>query len=602
MKLGTRIRGGFSIVVSLLLLVTIIFLYVSKQLTKSSDHVRENVEFECFLKQAEIDHLKWLSDLSDNVFLDKPFNKATDSHLCNFGKWYYDYIKSEDYQKEPEAYQALIKQLEIPHSKLHATSLEIISNMQQGNNQEAQNIYLQQSQAIFHEIASILSQVDDTTQQKVDQAKTDEQHLVRTSRTILLFISFLSIITAIVLALLITRSVTLPLNKIVVVMEEIAKGAGDLTKRISLAKPQNCSKQINCGKTDCRSFQKTVECWRTSGSFNPHPECPKITQKIYSSCKECPVYKKGVQDEVSELGTLFNAFMDKLHDLIFSVRRSTDEVATATSQISSTAMELATGAEEQNGQADTVAASAQEMAAAIIENAKNATSTTQISQQTSTKAQEGITVINETHQRMQQIVTSTDNTGSIIDSLSHRAGQIGEIIQVIDDIADQTNLLALNAAIEAARAGEQGKGFAVVADEVRKLAERTSTATKEISETIHAIINDTKDAATAMHDAKGVVTDGLEITQKTRTVLDDIISSVEQSVIMVEQIATATEQQSSSSEEISKNIEGISSVTKQTADVSEELAKTASLLHSQTDSLKQLVSQFKLNETVIHSN
>ena len=473
--------------------------------------------------------------------------------------------------------------------------------MQLGDSDVAQDIYVNQSQKAFHEISAIFSKIEEMTQEKVDLAKSDELHLVRSSRNTLLMISLISIVAAIILALLITRSVTVPLKKVVDVMEDIAKGAGDLTKRIHLAKPQNCSNLTECGETDCRSYQKTVECWRTSGSYNPNPDCPKITQKIYESCKECDVYKKGVQDEVSELGALFNAFMDKLHDLIFKVRRSTEEVAAATSQISSTAMELATGAEEQNSQADAVAASAQEMSAAIIQNAKNASSTSHVSQNASVKAQEGIEVIDETHQRMQHIVSSTEKTGEIIDSLSHRAGQIGEIIQVIDDIADQTNLLALNAAIEAARAGEQGKGFAVVADEVRKLAERTTKATKEISDTIHAIIDDTKNASTAMHEAKGVVTVGMEITEKTKSVLDEIIVSVKESLSMVEQIAAATEEQSSTSEEISKNVEGISSVTKQTADVSEELAETATQLNSQTDSLRHLVSEFKLSETEVLS-
>jgi methyl-accepting chemotaxis protein len=195
---------------------------------------------------------------------------------------------------------------------------------------------------------------------------------------------------------------------------------------------------------------------------------------------------------------------------------------------------------------------------------------------------------------MNRIASVVNQSAQTVRALGKSSDQIGEIIGVIDDIADQTNLLALNAAIEAARAGEQGRGFAVVADEVRKLAERTTKATKEIAGMIKQIQSETIGAVSAMEEGTKEVENGKMLADKAGISLREIVDVSQKVTDMVAQIAAASEQQSSASEQISKNVEAISSVTGQTASGTQQIARAAEDLNRLTENLQQLVGRFKL--------
>jgi methyl-accepting chemotaxis protein len=186
----------------------------------------------------------------------------------------------------------------------------------------------------------------------------------------------------------------------------------------------------------------------------------------------------------------------------------------------------------------------------------------------------------------------------VVGGLSRNSEKIGNIVGVIDDVADQTNLLALNAAIEAARAGEQGRGFAVVADEVRKLAERTTASTKEIASMVKNIQEDTGKAVGSMEVSAKEVSSGVTLANQAGSSLQEIVHEAKGVQEMVQQIATAAEEQSAAAEEISSNVESIASVSKQNAAASEQTSAASQEISRLTDDLQSLVGKFKLNKQV----
>jgi len=304
----------------------------------------------------------------------------------------------------------------------------------------------------------------------------------------------------------------------------------------------------------------------------------------------------GGENEIGRLTNGFNRAVEQVRGLMVQVVSVASETHDASSRISTVTEEMAAGAQEQTSQAHEVASAVEEMTRTIMENAKNASMTADTAKQARASAEQGGSVVEETITGMKSIAEVVRVSAATVQELGKSSDQIGEIISVIDDIADQTNLLALNAAIEAARAGEQGRGFAVVADEVRKLAERTTKATKEIATMIKKIQGDTHGAVTAMEKGTKHVDNGIKLADRAGTSLNEIVGISQKVTDMVTQIAAASEEQSTTSEMISKNVEAISTVTGESARGTQEIARASEELKQLTERLSELLSKFKVDE------
>ena len=381
------------------------------------------------------------------------------------------------------------------------------------------------------------------------------------------------------------------INKIIESLKNLLSETGHLTNAAlagQLSTRGNTSKYEGGYKEIINGFNSTLEAIITpvTESLGVLDSMAKgdLTVRIASDYK----------GDFQLLKTRINTVGESLRNAIYEVSEAVQATASASDQISSSTEEMASGAQEQSNQTTEVAGAVEEMAKTILETTRNASLASDAAKNAGTTAKEGGKVVAETIEGMNRIAKVVKKAADTVHALGKSSDQIGEIIQVIDDIADQTNLLALNAAIEAARAGEQGRGFAVVADEVRKLAEKTTKATKEIAVMIKQIQKDTIDAVHSMQEGTREVENGRELADKAGKSLQSIIQGSEEVVDMSTQVAAASEEQSSAAEMISQSIDSINNVTRESSKGLQQIAHAAEDLNRLTTNLQSLISQFNV--------
>lgn len=301
-----------------------------------------------------------------------------------------------------------------------------------------------------------------------------------------------------------------------------------------------------------------------------------------------------MDDEVGRLMSGFNTSVKNIREMIYRASEAIDATVSASTEISASIEQMAAGSHEQSSQTADAAAAVEEMTRTIHENAQSTVLVAHKSKLTNENAHQGVKRVDQTKEGIGEVVRITSETGALIASLAEKTEAIGEITKVIDDIASQTNLLALNAAIEAARAGEQGRGFAVVADEVRKLAERTTKATKEIAETVVSIQKGVHDANEGMIEANKSVENGMQLTDEVAKSLSSILSNTVEVSDLATQVSAASEEQSGAAEQISKTIDGINTVTQETASGVQQIAHAIEDLNRLTNRLQEIISIFNL--------
>ncbi len=300
------------------------------------------------------------------------------------------------------------------------------------------------------------------------------------------------------------------------------------------------------------------------------------------------------KDEIADLTDTFNSTNRNLHDMVSKIVTNSESLAASSSQLSATAESITSDALDQKEKTDHVARSMEELSVTFLEVSRNTSSASTSANEANDLAIKGGEVVVKTVSGMNRIAASVKESSQTVEALGERSEQIGQIIAVINDIAGQTNLLALNAAIEAARAGEQGRGFAVVADEVRKLAERTTSATNEIGEMIKGIQDDTGKAVESMHSGTKEVEEGVKLSSEAGDALEKIVSSVQNVTDMIQQISAAVEEQSSASDEIITSICDVATITNKNTDNAQASSESILQLNSMASELHNMVSTFKL--------
>ena len=354
------------------------------------------------------------------------------------------------------------------------------------------------------------------------------------ARTLQLISTLLALLVGIIAAVIITRQITGPLRDTLAVVERIA--SGDLSQDV------------------------------------------KVTRR-----DELGVLQQGI----ARMGVT-------LRDLISGIRDGVTQIASAAEELSAVTEQTSAGVNSQKIETDQVATAMHEMTATVQEVARNAEEASQAAAAADGEAREGDKVVNEAIAQIERLATEVARSTEAMSVLQQESDKIGSVMDVIKAVAEQTNLLALNAAIEAARAGEAGRGFAVVADEVRGLAQRTQKSTEEIEGLVAGLQNGTQQVSTVMNNSRALTDSSVALTRKAGTSLENITRTVSNIQSMNQQIAAAAEQQSAVAEEISRSIVNVRDVSEQTAAASDETAASSVELARLGNQLQMMVSHFRV--------
>lgn len=300
------------------------------------------------------------------------------------------------------------------------------------------------------------------------------------------------------------------------------------------------------------------------------------------------------QDELGELSMSFNRFVERIHEMVKHISSSTVQLGAAAEEMSSITASTNQGIQRQRSETEQVATAMNEMTSTVQEVARHASEAAASAHNAEDETRHGHEVVQDTVNAINALANEIDKASDVIQRLEEDSQSIGTVLDVIRGIAEQTNLLALNAAIEAARAGEQGRGFAVVADEVRTLASRTQQSTEEINDMIGRLQGDAHDAVKAIDDSKSQADVGVSSAKKAGESLDTITASITNINDMNMQIASAADEQSAVAEEINKNIISINDVAEESATAANQTSNASQEMAALADDLQTLVSRFKI--------
>ncbi len=306
-------------------------------------------------------------------------------------------------------------------------------------------------------------------------------------------------------------------------------------------------------------------------------------------------------DSFARLFEGFNTAVENFKKIILNLIKAIQSTAEASNQINKSAQEIANGTSEQSSRSEEVVSAVEQMTYNLNSSSKNSETAAKVSIKATEASIEGGEIVNKTIEGMAEISNVVNNVAGTIKKLEVSSNEIGEIVELINEIADQTNLLALNAAIEAARAGEHGRGFAVVADEVQKLSERTTSATKNIAEMINQIQLDSKGAIKSISLSLDKVNNGREYAKQAGISLGNIIKSVTEVSQIIEQVAAANEEQSAGVQHINKSILLINDVSRDNANRAQLVTSAISGLRNLTEDLQKIINKFNIDTEKIAS-
>ncbi len=538
LNIGQRLGAGFTLLVALMVLLVIIGLVGMKKIRTELDIVVGENNVRAVTANEMVEQVRNVAITIRNILLttDQAFVGAEVDSVKERRAIY-----NKDFEKlvlmipkEDSQAWALIQKVKEAQAIAGPLTNKVIDLGLDGRDKEAAEIMIKETGPAVGDLIDALQTLADFQQYETELAYQSAQVTYKKAQIILLAIAAVAILIAIIAATVLRRGIIRPLNAGVDAAGMIARG--DLTLKID----------------------------------------------------------GGGTDEIGLLMRSMKDMADKLRGIIGQIKAVSVSLNDASTHLSGKSEQISETTSSQSSRSTQIATSAEELTQTVIDVARNASSIADSAKSTVEKAQEGDRIVEASVKEIREIATAVSGTSKVLESLHERSKQIGEIVKVINDIADQTNLLALNAAIEAARAGEQGRGFAVVADEVRKLAERTARATSEIGGMITSIQREVDESVGSMKGAITKVDTGVQLSTRAGQQLKEIVSSISDLQGLVQQIASATEEMSAVAEGIGSDISSIAESSNDLSSGTIEIARSSSELAQIASTLKHTMDGFKI--------
>jgi len=548
-KIGTKLIGGFVIVAIVAAIIGIVSLFQMSRVENNNIKALDSQEYEILMNEMKQAHLQWYINAGKFQQDEKivTLGVETNPHNCTFGKWFYSEEKIKILQKIPQL-QALLAEIEPLHNQFHESAVEIESYLKAGYRNEALVFFGTEAVTKTAKCLQALGDMIDIAKKNSNLFSTQASLVFENAILIITIIIIICLIISVSLGIIITLSITRPLALVVKAGAFIALGQFP-------EKNLDVRSQDEIG-TLTEVLNNIVVTLKIKGH-----ELQKIADG------DMTVAVKYASDK-DQFATQFDKMIKSLNEVLSQVNSSVQQVSSGSNQISSASQSLSQGASEQASSLEEITASIAEINSQSKQNADNADQANGFAKTARVNAETG-------NKKMKELV-------SAMAAINKSSEEIKKVIKVIDDIAFQINLLALNANVEAARAGKYGKGFAVVAEEVRNLAGRSAQAVKETTEMVETSIQN--------------IANGNVLVAATAKQLDDIVIGAAKVVDLVDKIAAASKEQASGLDQINVGIGQVDQVTQANTASAEECASASEELASQATQLKSMIARFQLSQ------